>query len=44
MCISADGIRADFYVQGLAEHPLEGGRMAGRGPQLQLCVARRPQL
>jgi hypothetical protein len=44
MCSSADGIRADFHVQGLAEHTLERGGMPSRGPELELRIARCPKL
>src|SRR6267154_2111699 len=44
MCSSADGIRADFHVQRLAEHTLERGGMPCCGPELQLRIARCPKL
>jgi hypothetical protein len=44
MCVSAHGVRADFHVQGLAEHPFEGGRVSRRRPELQFRVSGRPQL
>jgi hypothetical protein len=44
MCVSADGIRADFHVQGFAEHPLERRGMPCRRPEFQLRIAGRPKL